>query len=44
MFCGEHKDPSESASQGGIAMSWQTKVTGLYVSSRNFLSSFIKED
>ena len=51
MFCEKHKqstyvdeDPSESTSQGGIAMSWQTKVTGINGSSRNFLSSFINED
>ena len=51
MFCEQHKqstyvveDPSESTSQGDIAMSWQTKVTGINGSSRNFLSSFINED
>ena len=44
MFCEQHKDPNQSTSQGGIAMSWQTKVTGINGSSRNFLSSFINED
>ena len=36
--------PSEATNQRGIAMSWQTKVTGINVSSRNFLSSSINED
>ena len=51
MFCEQHKqstyvveDPSESTSQGDIAMSWQTKVTGINDSGRNFLNSFINED
>ena len=51
MFCEKHKqstyvdeDPSESTSQGGIAMSWQIKVIGINGSSRHFLSSFINED
>ena len=51
MFCEKHKqstyvdeDSSESTSQGGIAMSWQIKVTGINGSSRHFLSSFINED
>ena len=31
MFCKWDKDPGESLSQVGIAMSWQTKVTGIMV-------------
>ena len=44
MFYEQHKDPSEPTSQEGIAMSLQTKVTGINGSSRNLLSSFINDD